>query len=678
MSDSIKLRSKVHTEDIPDWVFFIDTETVPAKDSDFQEMLCCCFEQWRVDKSGLPRHVSNASKGPKAPFSRGVIRKESDFYDIVKNAGHSRVIAHNWQFDASVLRIGSQETMDEHGYTIDPSNGGIYPVGRSGFSPFWVILRWDNGNTTELICNTNFHKCKLSSLGEAFGYPKKEFPPNTRDLLYAPVDHALGLSLIRTDSSAASLLTTHNPLTNKFIQMVSYCKRDVEILRMSFFYVFRFSKEVAKTTPGFTIAQASMRCYQRGWFRRIPNYVTVIGNKDNEHVNEAEMESYHGGRTECFFRGQPTTKKIINKYDANSMYPSCMLGDLPVAFDRLVSGKKVMDALEQRKKECYLCKVEVNIPNEGLGWLGWEGLKTRDKGLIFPCGNYVLWAWMPMVRIAHANNWIVKVHEGISYRTYPIFNEYILDIYNRRNEAKKNGDAAKSLMYKYLLNSLYGKFGQAEFGEWSEVTALDDWEFQKEHFEEIIWKAYQNGDASKGMVTYWKTRNNLWKYEEAEKTMGKRSVCSIASFITAKARANLLTTMQALYAKGNMIYKCDTDSIMTDGTLPDHLIGDQLGQWKLEETSAPEECEFVAPKHYTFSNHTKCKGARKPQRGVATYEQIQFSKWSTCFLSTRQGTRNVLEKGATIKQVSKTFTGANRKRDCPLENGPTQPLIIQQ
>ena len=160
--------------------------------------------------------------------------------------------------------------------------------------------------------------------------------------------------------------------------------------------------------------------------------------------------------------------------------------------------------------------------------------------------------------------------------------------------------------------------------------------------------------------------------------MGVKSVASVAGYITAAARAKLLVAMQALLKDGHKVFMCDTDSVVTNGTLPEHLVGKALGQWELEETSPGSDCEFLAPKFYTFQGETKCKGIREPVQGNNIYTQAQFSKWSTDLLSTNSERNERLEHGALVTQITKTVTGENRKRVDAGLNKFNNPIVLDQ
>jgi hypothetical protein len=72
----------------------------------------------------------------------------------------------------------------------------------------------------------------------------------------------------------------------------------------------------------------------------------------------------------------------------------------------------------------------------------------------------------------------------------------------------------------------------------------------------------------------------------------------IAIFTTAYARMHM-AKFKMDYA--NNLYYSDTDSLVLDCPLPDHLVGSDLGQFKLEREVS--EGVFLAPKVYGLSEY---------------------------------------------------------------------------
>ena len=190
------------------------------------------------------------------------------------------------------------------------------------------------------------------------------------------------------------------------------------------------------------------------------------------------------------------------------------------------------------------------------------------------------------------------------------------------------------------------------------------------------WQDAPYGDPEAELAEYWKTDKGVWHYSLPDPGMGKRSVASVAGFITASARAKLLAAMQQLVTQGDQVFMCDTDSVVTSGRLPASMVGSDLGQWDLEDSSPASDCEFVAPKQYTFRSRTKCKGIRQPRQGNSEYRQAQFSKWSTDVLSTDPQRQVRLEEEAMVKDVDKKVTGENRKRKEKGYNRFNDPLVL--
>ena len=640
---SLPFSSRVRTEELPPTTILVDTETRDSQGDGFQRLLCGCFEVWATNQWGIP---CSTRHGRRPPLEVGSFTTEDEFYALLRRFTPCRVVAHNWQFDAGVVRLGSAKTMQKYGFSLDPSTG-IYPIDRGGFSPFWMTLKWTDGGEVEFIDNTNFHKTSLANLAPSFGLEKLDMP----DMTTADMDTIL-----------------------------TYCARDVEILREAWFQVHQFSHKEAGITPGITVASMAQRMYAKRWFPLMPSDWKMRGNR-NKPINDLEVEAYNGGRVDVFYRGVPKEFVNLNKFDANSMYPSCMLGCIPIEFlerchPNEALGRIGADGMGDQAAVIHLVEATVEVPTDGMGWLGWEGVPCPGRGLIFPTGHIRGAFWQPAIWTALAAGWPVKIHNSFAYRAAPVFQGFVTDVFRLRAEAKAEGDAPRSLLFKILMNSLYGKFGQGNYGGWELVEGEEaDW-CRLRHQQDPVtrWTDFPLGIIEGAEACdYLAMGGRFWRWEEAEPGMGRRSICSIAGFITSRARAELLLAMRELHRSGAKIFMCDTDSIVTTGTLPDRLTGDDLGQWKLEESCPGEDAEFTAPKHYAFGDHIKCKGIRKPARGVYAYKQAQFSKFTTDLLSRRQERRDRLDRGVLVADLDKEVSGHNRKRS-DVANGFNEPL----
>lgn len=676
-------------ETIPPWVVFIDTETVDVGDG-WQRLLLGCYEVWKVNRRGIPNARGHNRKGGLAPFQRGIFTDLDRIYGLLRSLGAARAVAHNWQYDASVIKLGAPSTRRRYGYSIDMETGTSFPIDK-GYAPFSVQVSWGGESFTHFLDNTNFHKTSLANLGESFGISKLPMPvlePGMLQLL--PV---LDLRCMESlDSKAMEHWTEEGP-AQPVVDVVRYCKRDVEVLRESWFSLFRFSDEVAGVTPGQTVASMAKRCYQRRWlpsFHKVPGE-QFIGSLAVPAAAEAEEKAFHGGRADVFWTGRVPGDAVLRKYDVNSMYPSCMLGHMPVQLLGPASNAELINALDvygggDGGAKLFLADVSVKIPRTGLGWLGWEGVKLQKRGLVFPSGRFRCWAWQPMLDIAHKMGWIKQCHNVLSYRARSIFKAYVEDVYAMRKEAKAAGDAPRSLLLKYLLNSLYGKFGQRNFGSWERVTDQRELDWQTMHRQAMDtpdvcrWQEYPYGvmDSDTGLKDYLETEEGIYGYEPAEDGMGPNSIASVAGYITAKARSVLWWAMASLKEDGHNIFMCDTDALITDGVMPAAMVGSELGQWELEEESAAADVEFMAPKHYTFNLKSKIKGVREPKMGETVYRQAKFSRWQSTFLSRDAKRAATIERGARVEDIEKVVLGNNLKRTRIGDNMANEPLDLDE
>ena len=675
-------------DEIPPWVVLVDTETVQVSDEGKQALLLGCYEVWAVStKTGIP-HAPRHKGGSPEPFKRGLFTDDAELYQLLNSLEKSRAVAHNWQFDASVIRLGSEATRRAHGYFIDMERGTSFPIDK-GYTPFSVRISWGGENFTHFLDNTNFHKTSLANLGESFNMPKLDMPPLDKTLLgmvagFLPPNKQW---LERMDSEALKHIRTGTP-NDRLIDVIRYCKRDVEVLREAWFSLFRFSDELAGVTPGITVASMSKRIYQRRWLPAFEKRdgEKFIGSLEYPGVAAAEEAAFHGGRTDVLWNGRPLVHSpIIRKLDVNSMYPSVMQARMPVQFLGVTTMAEAKRALEEQAdgmsgEAIYLCNVTVSIPPAGVGWLGWEGVKLPRRGLCFPAGFFRCWAWQPMIAIAHEQGWIKNVHAVLKYRARSIFRQFVTDVYAMRKAAKEAGDGPQALLLKYVLNSLYGKFGQRRFGGWQLLEGADlewqQWLRKHERSTWCRWAGFVEGRPEFGTADYLETEGKIYRFEPAEEGMGDNSIAAIAGYITAMARAKLWRAMAMLHECGHHVFMCDTDSIITDGMLPDNMVGKELGLWDLEETAAATACYFNAPKHYTFANRAKIKGVRNAEPGKYTYEQAQFSRWQTDLLSKDPERRKRIEEGAFVGTITKYVAGNNLKRVDGGEDAPNFPLVL--
>ena len=621
--------------EVPEITIFIDTETeqvAEAANQEIHQLVLGCYEVWHNDSLGYAIRL----------LDEGTFRTEYEFFQLIRSALPCRVVAHNWNFDASALRIGYRRHMEAFGYDIDFSRS---IVGSNGmYAPFLLTLDFGDMGKAELICSTNFFKVSLAVLGETFGSEKLEMP----------------------DKSAY-------PDRSKWLEALEhYCVQDVVILRKAWFSLWDVVKELGSVNPGITIAETAMRVF----LSKYRPDVFVQGSKGIHMVEQAEAEGYRGGRTDTFFKGKASGRKLF-KYDVNSLYPSVMLNPVPIRYRQPTTLGTLLKRTRRgfAGRELHLIDVTIDIEeNNKYAFIGLEGVPIEGKGLVFGIGTYRTWMWQPMFYRAYIHGMVKDVHAAYCYDSAPIFEEFVSDIYRRRREHKINDDKASDALLKYLLNSLYGKFGQRENTKWAIVEGREK-EIMMRDDGIVRWSdTYEQGIERE----YLQFGDKLWGKNPDLKGVYKRSsVLSIAGYITSMARCVLWDGLKSVIDMGGGVYMCDTDSIVCDVPLPDDIVDPaELGKWGLEGELSGEDTFFRAPKDYVWGDDVKMKGIRKPIAGQSSYDQIQFPRFMTDLNSSQPLRRQRLDAGAVLTHIKKTAGGVNLKRQEMGEGQPTLPIVL--
>lgn len=144
---------------------------------------------------------------------------------------------------------------------------------------------------------------------------------------------------------------------------------------------------------------------------------------------------------------------------------------------------------------------------------------------------------------------------------------------------KETAEGARRNVYKYLLNSLYGKFLTRPDGE---------------------------------RITYTIEDGKVLRHKEKDDTR-KPVALPLGSWIATQTRVQLMATALKVRDYNKNLLYCDTDSLIFryyDGWEKDIPIGDKLGDWGIE--SMPEKVNIVGPKTYqeviNGKTYTKCAG----------------------------------------------------------------------
>ncbi|MCP4897226.1 MAG: hypothetical protein GY906_09680, partial [bacterium] len=467
----------------------------------------------------------------------------TDFWSWVEARARGKVrmylFAHNWAFDAPVLDT----------FNLLPHRKWVLKRAIIECPP--VILVWRREETTiEMLDTLNWWLVPLAEVGRSMGIPKLEMPA--------------------TNASRSEWDT--------------YARRDVEIVRVAL--LKWWDTLIRHDLGGFarTKAGQAMRSY-RHRFMDAP----ILIDEDLPALKLAR-ESYHGGRVEAFRIGR--VEGPVHCYDVNSMYPFVMREcQYPVSLARRIRRASPVDLQRWAESYCLVARVRVHTQRNRFSLV-------RDGKLIFPIGRFWIALTTPDLNDALESGEIEAVDEVCLYERAPLFSRFVSELYTLRLEAADSGDTARAHLLKYVMNSLYGKFGQ-KGSVWETIGPSEDDRVR-------VWREH---DVVEGTTRLLRQFAGIAQ-EKKQDEESRESHPAIAAHVTAYARAHLWGLIKRV-DPGCVLY-CDTDSlIVTNGgreCLANSLDEVALGGLK-HEWSAPW-IEIHGAKDYRTESKTVIKGVR--------------------------------------------------------------------
>jgi len=424
-----------------------------------------------------------------------------------------------------------------------------------------------------------------------------------------------------------------------------YCKNDVLIEFENFKVFIAFLEDNMIGRLCYTKASTAMSAYL---FR---HYHTPIYIHNNAEAINLERESYKGGRCECFVIGDLSGQPFY-VFDVNSLYPFVMQrNSFPTKYVKLhhkLTPKKLGKLLTEF---AVVAKVVINTT---------EPVYAIKRGrTIFPVGTYETTLCTPELLYALEHGHVVKVLDAVSYEQAPIFKSYVDTMYGLRQDFKVRQNKEYEQIVKYLLNSLYGKFGQ-KAEEW---VKIGDCPGEPDREEMILYKNPRRAMRLRYLL------GELFELKGHSEAYN--SFPAIASHVTAYARLYLWELMQAC-GHGNYVY-CDTDSLMvTDvgrDNLSPYLSSTELGKLKLERTV--NKLIIRGLKDYSADKKVVIKGVRKSARQVSdgVYTQEQWPSFKGIFKTTDANTY-------VVKHVTKHLTREYTKGNVGV-NGIITPFVLE-
>lgn len=335
--------------------------------------------------------------------------------------------------------------------------------------------------------------------------------------------------------------------------------------------------------------------------------------------------SYCGGRTEVF---KPRLEKPGYHYDVNSLYPFVMGGEFPVGKpDFTDKPNRAKDFYEKWKKNRHglgFLNCHVYIPFQHV-----PPLPVKMGKLAFPCGHvYGTWTYEELEYAEQeCGVEIIECFGACHFdNTFPVFKRFVDEFYVLKEKGTVEKNEALRTLAKLILNVGYGYTGMRR----DDKTSLDSLD-NLDKYEEVCFV-----DREVGFI------------EVPQEINAEYIQVQVASYVTSRARLVLLRGLRDILERGGEVYYCDTDSIVSDIPMSDHVVdGSKLGYWDLEGT--PIKGLFLRPKVYTELFEEKKPTIKFKGVSRETQEELDFEFYEQMYDDLVKGTKEyeVVEKNRT-------------------------------
>ncbi len=372
--------------------------------------------------------------------------------------------------------------------------------------------------------------------------------------------------------------------------LVEYNAGDCKILYMA---LRQFEDETIRMGGELrlTIASCAMYLFRAAFLQRV---IPTHGR-----VNDLARKAYVASRVEVF----DTMCGEARMYDINSSFPMSMTYPLPgrmLCSTRSLNVPRVGGVPLYGGESCYLAELTIRVPETYI-----PPLPKREGGRVyFPTGEWTGWFTTPDVealyRIPGAR--IIRVHEVIHFEPFSDMKDYISILYEKKAEATRLGKLFRAIVFKYYLNTLYGKTAESRMKESLVIGACDA----------VCHHKPQCRVGHDGRLPCIRMIRPGVFLRSDEVAIAHEWV-PIAAHVTARSR---LAHFDLLTLAKRPIYG-DTDCAVMPveyGTLP---TGEELGALKMEKEI--KKGEFLAPKLYMLEPGEPSDGAIR-KRMTKTFE----------------------------------------------------------
>jgi len=552
--------SRNKTSKRPETILFIDTEAEINRPDENREE--------HTFRLGVGCFASYTEEGGLQEQEWRQFAKEEELWGWVEELSveHKRllIVSHNIDYDARICRA--------FWFLPHLSWSPTYCV----MAPSCTMFVWEREkHRIEMLDNMNWWQASVEQLGKSVGLAKLEVDFDT---------------VVEAD-------------------LFTYCKRDVEILVRLWQQWFEFLDRHNLGSFGITAAKQAFNAYRHHFMRE------KIGIHNNSVCAALSRESYHGGRTECFFVGKASPGTYY-KLDVNALYAAMMAWyPQPCKLVKVVQNVSTdfLDVLLGR----YLAIAEVVVDAREPIYV--KQILGRNA---YPTGSFLTTLTTPELQVALINNEIRGVGRVALFEGADLFSEYVDYFTPLRAQYRERGDLARSRMCKLLRNSLQGKFGQVAHKQ----EVLGD-----APLDTVAVRRWLDTESGRSCIDWTFGGKVIRQYSGGEPW---DSLPAIPAHVAAYGRVYMWSLINL--AEREHVFYIDTDSLIVDEVGFRNLAGvidpDKIGWLKLEGTT--ENLEINAKKDYRFGDLRTLKGIKSDAVHLAPdlFEQWHFTTIKYAFM----------------------------------------------
>ena len=394
------------------------------------------------------------------------------------------------------------------------------------------------------------------------------------------------------------------------VECLNYLDKDLRSLLaiMDTFNKYIFRLYDIQMTDSLTISKLALNIFLKDYLK--DSKIPVIRSNMYKDIKQA----YFGGITEVY---KPYGKDLFY-YDVNSLYPYSALNSIPgnkCTYTEDFGFNGVYSFVNTNLNDLFgffYCDIETDKSYIGL-------LPVRHlKGVVMPQGKWSGWYFSEELKFAATNNYKIKVIKGYNFNKLDsVFDKYVSDLY----KIKSTNTGHIKTIAKSLLNNLLGRFGM-------DITKPITRLVNKKVLDELLCTRVFNSPPinitdNDYIVCYYPEisrdiceSHDLDYAEVYNSSLGPKDMeyynefrdvsLTTAAAVTSYARIYMSKIKLDILSKGGSIYYTDTDSIVTDIPLDSNIVGDKLGQFKLE--GEINEAYFITSKTYCLHFKERNKG----------------------------------------------------------------------